>query len=143
MNTGNLFETGNERPLEIHWLRLVDRGILVRSTIVAFVIGGILTIINQSGWISGRDSLQLLQLILVFLLPFAVVTTAQILGIRQARIDFFSNDTLTRTEGFLVTLFSHGIPIRAVVIGLTFGTLNAVITLTDAFLSKGSFTTVA
>lgn len=143
MNTSNLYECKNERTLDLHWLRLVDRSILVRSTIVAVVIGGILTVINQSGWITGRDSIQLLQLILVFLLPFAVVTTAQILGVRQARIDSIKNGTPTKTEGFFATLVSHKIPARAVVIGLVFGSLNAIITLVDAFLSTGNFTAVS
>ena len=140
MNTSNLYETENEQPLDLHWLRLVDRGILVRSTIVAIVVGGILTMINQSGWLAGRDSLQLLQLVLVFLLPFAVVTTAQILGLRQARIDSIGNGTLAKTEGFIATIVSHGIPARATVIGLVFGSLNAIITLADAFLSAGPST---
>lgn len=121
----------------------MDQTIFVRSAIIAAVVGAILTSINQSGWVAGRDPLQLLPLMLVFLLPFAVVTTAQILGIRQASIDSIGNWTLANSEGFTATIVAHGIPRRAVVIGLVFGSLNAIVTLADAFLSTGDFTAVS
>ena len=59
------------------WLPLVNRAIFLRATIIAGVIGSVLTLINQSGWVAGTEPLQLLPLILVFLTPFAVVTIAQ------------------------------------------------------------------
>jgi hypothetical protein len=101
MDTSKEYETNKLWSPEFRWLRFVDQTVFVRSAIVAAVVGRILTSINQSGWVVGRDPLQLLPLMLVFLLPFAVV------------------------------------------IGLIFGSLNAIITLADAFLGTGDFTAVS
>ena len=116
--------------------------IFIRAAIVAIIIGSILTVINQYEWIVGSRSLQLLPLILVFLLPFAVVTVAQLAGVRQASIDAVANSAIVSSEGFVATMVSHGIPARAVVIGLVFGSLNAIIVLTNAFLRSGDLVAV-
>ena len=110
--------------------------------IVAVVIGSLLTLINQTGWVVGRDPLQLLPLILVFLLPFAVVTIAQIAGVHRAHIDSARHGTPTSPESFLTTAVSHWIPARAVVIGLFIGSLNATLVLADAYLRAGDLAAV-
>ena len=78
---------GRKQPLGLSWLPLVNRAVLLRSAIVAVVIGSILTLINQSAWVVGSDPLQLLQLILVFVTPFVVVAVSQVAGARRAHID--------------------------------------------------------
>jgi hypothetical protein len=116
--------------------------IFIRASIVAIIIGSILTAINQYDWIVGRGSLQLLPLILVFLLPFAVVTVAQLAGVKQARIDAAASNATVSPESFITTMAGHGIPARAVVIGLIFGSLNAIVVLTNAILFSGDLAAV-
>jgi hypothetical protein len=116
--------------------------IFIRAAFVAAIIGSILTVINQYEWIVGSSSLQLLPLILVFLLPFAVVIVAQLAGVRQASIDAAAHSAIVSSEGFVATMVSHGIPARAVVIGLVFGSLNAIIVLTNAFFGLGDLVSV-
>ena len=114
----------------------------IRASIIAAVIGSILTAINQYDWIVGRGSLQLLPLILVFLLPLAVVTVGQLVGVRQARIDATAHSATVSPEHFTTTMVRHGIPARAVVIGLGFGSLNAIIVMTNALLHSGDLAVV-
>ena len=137
MTTKREYETDKKQPHDLPWFPLVNRSIFVRAAIVAVVIGSILTLVNQFAWLAGREPLQLLQLILVFLLPFAVVTVAQVTGARQAYSDSVGRGAPARPESFMATAFSHGIPTRAVAIGLVFGSLNAIIVLADALLSSG------
>ncbi len=137
------YETNLEQPLESGWLSLVNRAIFLRATIIAVVIGSALTLINQSGWVAGSEPLQLLPLIMVFLTPFAVVTIAQLAGVRQAHVDSVRHGAPARPEGFIATAVSHGIPARAVAIGLVFGSLNAIIVLADALLRSGDLAAVS
>lgn len=116
--------------------------LFIRASIVAVVVGSILTASNQFDWIVGRSSLQLLPLILVFLLPFAVVTVGQLVGVRQARIDAAAHNATVSPESFTTTMVRHGIPARAVVIGLVFGSLNAIIVLANALLHSGDLAVV-
>ena len=142
MNINREFGINKTQPLEMRWLTLLNRVIIVRAAIVAAIIGSILTAINQYDWIVGSNPLQPLPLILVFLLPFAVVTFAQLAGVRQACIDAAAHSVIESSEGFIATMVSHGIPARAAAIGLVFGSLNAIIVLTNAFLRSGDFAAV-
>ena len=142
MATTRGYETNREQPLELGWLLLVDRATFLRATIIAVVIGSVLTLINQSGWVAGSEPLQLLPLILVFMTPFAVVTIAQVAGVRQAYIDSIGHGAPPRPEGFIATAVSHGIPARAVAIGLAFGSLNAIIVLADALFRSGNLAAI-
>lgn len=141
--TTRAYETDKERPLELRWLSLATRAIFLRAAIVAVIIGSILTLINQPGWVIGSDPLRLLPLVLVFLTPFAVVTVAQVAGVRRAHIDSVGRGAPASPEGFMTTIGSHGIPTRAVAIGLVFGSLNAIIVFADALLRLGDIATVS
>ncbi len=132
-----------EQPLELGWLPFATRATFIRAAIIAVMIGSVLTLINQSGWVAGSEPLQLLPLIMVFLTPFAVVTIAQLAGVRQAHVDSVRHGASARPEGFIATTVSHGIPARAVAIGLVFGSLNAVIALADALFRSGDVTAVS
>ena len=143
MATKREYRTNNEQPPEFGWLQSVNRSIFVRATIIAVIIGSALTLVNQSGWIAGSEPLQLLPLILVFLTPFAVVTIAQVAGLRQAHIDSGGHGGPARPESFMATAVAHGIPARAAAIGLVFGSVNAVITLADAYLRSGDLAAVS
>jgi len=142
MTTTSSYETKSEQLLELRWLQFVNRPILVRSAVVAVVLGSILTLINQPGWVAGIDPLQLLPFILVFLTPFAVVMIAQIAGAGQAYIDSAGPVLPATPEGFATTITSHGIPARALVIGAVFGSLNAILSVAAEFSRSGDFTAV-
>ncbi len=137
MSTSNENAANTGRPLELGWLPFVTRAILIRATIIAVVLGSVLTFINQRGWITGSESLQLLPFILVFLIPFAVVAVTQVAGIRQARLDADNPDALASPDCAITTMASHGIPARAVLIGLVFGSVNAIFSVADEFLRSG------
>jgi hypothetical protein len=123
--------------IELCWIALIDRPIVLRSAIVAVVLGSVLTLINQPGWVSGNEPLQLLPFILVFLTPFAVVMVAQIAGVRQAHIESAAQGMSASPEGLIRTITSHGIPARAVVIGAVFGSLNAILSVADEYSRSG------
>ena len=137
MSTSNENAASTTQPLESGWLAFVTRAILVRSAIVAVVLGSVLTFINQRGWIAGSESLQLLPFVLVFLIPFAVVMVAQVAGVRQAHVDKANPDAIASPDCVITTMASHGIPARAVLIGLVFGSLNAILSVADEFLRSG------
>ena len=143
MTTTTGYKLGAHQPRDFGWLSLVDRAVLIRATIVAIVIGSILTVINQSGWIFGDESLEILQVILVFGLPFGVVTVSQIVGRRRAHADSVGHGTPANPENVAITAVSHGIPARAVIISLAFGSLNAVIILSDVFLRSADLAAVS
>jgi len=143
MNTRTAYVSDATRKTQLRWLPLVDRTVIFRAAVVAVVIGSLLTKVNQSGWLMGIAPPQVLQLVLVFLLPFAVVLVSQVAGIRQAHVDSAESAIRERVENVLQTLIAHGIPARAVAIGLFFGSVNAVLTLADAYLAAGNIESVA
>ena len=94
-----------------------------RAAIIAIIIGSSLTLMNQTDAVFGNAKFEIVPLALVFLTPFLVVSVSQIFGIREAR-KLTAHETL---GGFLGTLFIHGIPIRAITLGLTIGVTNIII----------------
>ncbi len=124
-------------------LPLVNRAVLVRSAIVAVVIGGVLTLFNQPGWIVGSDPLQLLPFILGFVTPFVVVAISHVVGTRRALIDAAGHGTPASPDSFVATTMSHGIPARAVAIGLMIGSINAIIIVAGALSQSGDLTAVS
>ena len=137
MSTSNENATDAGQPLELGWRPFITRAILIRSAIAAAVLGSVLTFVNQRGWISGNESLQVLPFVLVFLIPFAVVMAAQVAGIRQACLDADNPDALASPDGVISTMASHGIPARAVIIGLVFGSVNAILSVADEISRSG------
>ena len=136
-------EKDREQPLGLRWLPFVNRAVLLRAAIVAVVIGSVLTLINQSGWVMGSDPLQLLPLVLVFVTPFVVVMISQVVGVHRAHIDATRPGVPASPEGFLGTTISHGIPARAVAIGLIIGSINAIIIVAGALSRSGDLATVS
>jgi hypothetical protein len=108
-------------------------GVTKRAAIVAVVLGCALTGINQSEAAFGNQNVRYLPMALNFIIPFIVVTISQILGIRKAL-----SDALTSGESPLRTAFSHGIPIRAILLGLFAGSLNAAIASAVAYSNDGN-----
>jgi hypothetical protein len=72
-------------------------------------------------------------LVLVYLTPFIVVAISQMLGIRAAHQA--SACIAAHRENFGTTLVSHGIPRRALGLGLVIGGVNAAIATADGMLA--------
>ena len=106
------------------------------------MLGTVLTLINQPGWVAGKEPLQVLQLVLVFLLPFGVVAVAQIAGARQAKRDSAGQGASSQLEGFAATIFSHGIPARAAAISVLFGSFNAIAVVANTLVNGNDLATV-
>ncbi len=143
MTTTMGYETDREHPPRLQWLPFVNRAVLLRAAIIAVVIGSLLTLINQSGWVVGSDPLQLLPFILVFVTPFVVVAISQVAAVRRAFIDAVRHGAPASPEGFIATTISHGIPARAVAIGLIIGSINAIMILAGAILRSGDLAAVS
>lgn len=131
-----------DQPVDLPWLPLVTRAVVLRSAIVAVVVGVLLTWINQNGWVTGREPLKLLPLVLVFVTPFVVVAISQVVAERRAILDAARQRTPLNPRGFLATTISHGIPARALAIGLMIGSVNAGISLAGVLLQSGDLSAV-
>ena len=107
------------------------RMIVLRAAVVALGLGGVLALVNQGAAIFGPEKLQLLPLALVFVTPFVVVTLSQILAIRRAANDVCAGMARPlQEEGFLSTVLSHGILLRALGLALFVGSFNTILVLT-------------
>jgi len=96
--------------------------VIKRSAIIAMIIGSALTVINQTDAIFGNAEFQFGRMALAFLTPFLVVSVSQVFGI-SAACKAVSQNT-GKHLGFFMTLFSHGILVRSVVMGLIAGGAN-------------------
>lgn len=115
----------------------IYKGVFRRAAIIALILGSILTVANQWAALFGNQSIQFLPLILVYVTPFVVVTVSQVVGIRKAFADVLkANNINFRKEQLLLTLVRHGIPLRALSLGLIVGVLNTTI-VTTIILSNG------
>ena len=112
---------------------LLSKQVLGRAAIVAIILGSAPTLLNQSGAIFGIAEIHWLPLILVYLTPFLVVSASQVFGIREAR-EAAAWMTKFR-ESFVETLLAHGIPARAVALGLAAGSINTAIAASDNLLA--------
>ena len=123
------------RPLS----RFIDsaqaRQILLRAALVAIILGSILTIVNQTDAIFGSGAIAWLPLALVYLTPFLVVTVSQILGVRRARADLILPAARFHAESFATTIASHGIPTRAMALGILVAVVNTAIVATTSVLA--------
>ncbi len=115
----------------------LKESVLRRSAILALIIGSTLTWINQFDALFGSDTIQVLPLLLAYATPFVVIAISQLAAIRQAWQDARKEHIPQTTENLVATAFLHGIPARAVTIGLTIGTINSAIILSGALLSTG------
>ncbi len=122
------------------WLNHLDTNILKRASIMAFIIGSILILSNQSGAVFGDDSFKQPQLMLAFLTPFLVVTLSQLVAIQRAIIDRSYSATTVKATGFFNTIINHNIPFRAIVISLIIGSLSSVIILINTIFQTGDIT---
>jgi hypothetical protein len=112
----------------------LDGQLLKRSTILAFIIGSLLTLINQPLAVFGDQLFVKIQLILVFVLPFIVITLSQIFGKKQAEIYQMDNQFKFYPEGLVTTILNHNIAIRAFIISLVAGSVASIVILFNAYL---------
>jgi hypothetical protein len=118
---------------------LISKTILRRAFLIALFLGSALTLTNQSGAIFGRDAVQILPLVLVYLTPFVVITVSQVLGLRRAMLDARSSHCFARHDvAFFATAMSHGIPRSALFVALVIGTANTSIVALSALIASGS-----
>ena len=114
---------------------VVNGDILRSAAIIALVVGSFLTLANQSAAIFGDEELEYLPLVLVYLTPLVVVMISQMLGIWRATMDARQNGGHRwGEEPVLATAISHGIPLRAVLVGVLVGSINASIVIAIALL---------
>jgi hypothetical protein len=111
-------------------LRYLDKSVLIRSVVLALIIGSMLTLGNQNSAVFGANNFIKMQLILTFITPFVVITLSQIYGMHQANIDKTNSKVLSVSEQFRTTLLTHNIIIRALIISLLVGSVNSAIVLT-------------
>ena len=118
---------------------LINKGVLSRAFVVAFVLGSILTLVNQPTAVFGGMAVQVLPLVLVYLTPFIVVTLSQALGsYRAAREARFGYGRSRQDDGFIVTALSHGIPLRALFLAIFVGVTNTIIAGLEQLVSIGT-----
>jgi|GEM_PF-1095159 len=118
---------------------LISKDILRRAFFIALILGSVLTLANQSGAIFGRDTVQVLPLVLVYLTPFVVITVSQVLGLRRATLDAQSGHAFAQDDAaFFLTVVSHGIPLRAFLVALVVGTANTSIVASNSLMASGS-----
>lgn len=123
---------------------LISPEVLRRAGIISAALGSVLTLANQSDALFGTANIQYFPLVLVFLTPFVVVTLSQVLGIRQAMNDASVHDAPDdRSENIFSTATSHGIPLRAALVGLIVGGVNVIIVLSEALVGQGQIANVA
>ena len=117
----------------------LNGAVLRRAALVALILGGVLTLANQSGAVFGAETLELLPLALVYATPFFVVAISQLLGARQAASDVERGTAGGSVEeDLLATTVSHGIPLRATLVGLMMGSANAMITIAATLIERGT-----
>ncbi len=122
-------------------VNFLPKSAFIRSAIVAIIVGSVLTLINQRGAVFGDEEIAVARLVLVFLTPFLVVLASQAVGAKQAWHDRQTQTAAqfasqARGETLAQTMVTHGIPMRAMVLGGLMGTLNTLIIIT-ANLSSG------
>lgn len=122
------------------WLQYLDVTVLKRSLVLALVIGGVLTLVNQSAALFGDVSFKLLPLVLVFITPFVVITISQLAATHCAVTDAVCGQASVADTPFITTLFAHDIPLRALVVGLFTGGVNSLLIFIDTLLQTGDIT---
>lgn len=112
------------------WLDHLSFNILKRSFLLALIIGGLLTLVNQYSALFSGDSLKVLPLVQVFLTPFGVITLSQLGATQQAKLDA-GQTQVESLSGILSIMGSHNIPLRAALIAFVAVGINSVIAITN------------
>ena len=119
------------------WVKYLDKTVLKRASVLALIIGFLLTLGNQTEAVFGTGSFGKLQLILAFTTPFVVITLSQLGAIHQAAIDVIEGGVLSKSETFITSISTHNIPARALIISMIVGGVSSLIILTNTVLLTG------
>jgi len=119
------------------WLTYWGKDVFKRSLILALIICGMLTLINQPTAVFSSDKFVKLQLILAFITPFVVITLSQLGAKHQADIDRSKGRLSTNPERFITMVLKHNIPFRALIISMVIGSVSSVIILTSTVIQTG------
>ncbi len=113
--------------------------VFIRAAIVSIIIGSTLVLINQNEALFGQPELQLLPMFLAYFTPFVVVSLSQVFGAKAANILLLQGaGTLQLQQGFFQTVLSHGIPLRAIFMGIVVGSVNtAIVAMVNLAAGKG------
>ncbi len=127
------------KPSALGALRVhLNGGVLRRAVIAAAIIGSLLTVATQSQAWFGSAALQWLPLLLAYVTPVVVVTLSQVLGARQAVTDRQRRAIQgAAAESFARTIVGHGIPGRAVLMGLAAASATAAIVTATGWAAHG------
>ena len=125
------------------WLKYLNSAVLIRSFLMALIIGSLLTLLNQSDALFSDAAFEWFRLISVFVTPFMVIAISQLVATQQAVNDIARNQTGAVYPQFVGTLFAHNIPFRALMIGLVIGSTNSLIILINAYFQTGDFSDVS
>ena len=120
------------------WLQYMDAAVLKRSLLLALIIGGILTLVNQPAALFSDAIFERLPLTLAFVTPFVVITVSQLGATHQAVSDAIRGQSSATNSSFITTLFAHNILLRALVIGLTAAGATSLLTLISTFSLTGN-----
>jgi len=118
-------------------IRYLDKAVLIRSVILALIIGSVLTLANQNSAVFGASDFIKVQLILAYITPFIVITLSQVVAINQAEIDKTHNKALSISEQFKTMILRQNIIVRALLISLLVGIVNSAIVVTTTLAHSG------
>ena len=137
-------ESSNEynHSLFQSWLKYLNAAVLMRSLVLALIVGSVLALLNQSDALFSDAAIEWFRLVSVFVTPFMVIAISQLVATQQAVSDIARSQTATVNTRFIATLFAHDIPFRALMIGLIIGSANSLIILIHAFVQTGDIANV-
>jgi len=139
LTMGNYIETRHIKNYQIPraWVQYIDTTVFKRASVLALIIGFMLTLGNQTEAVFGVGSFVKLQLILAFTTPFIVITLSQLGAIHQANIDLIEGGLILKSETFITSISTHNIPARALIISMIVGGVSSLIILTNTVLLTG------
>lgn len=137
MNTTGIYNK-DRHSLPRLWLQYLNANVLKRALRLALIIGCTLTLINQFDALFGNASFKQLSLILVFVTPFVVITISQLVATHRAVSDSICGQISEKNTPFIITLMSHGILFRALLISFIIGSVNSLFILIDTFYQTTS-----
>lgn len=113
--------------------------VIPRSFILALIIGSVLNLINQYDAFFAFKAIEILPLLLTYITPFVVVMYSQRTSFNKAWLNINNQQAPFEVNGLFSTSLSHGIPAKALVIGLIVGSINSALLLLESYFGTESF----
>ena len=115
----------------------INSTVIPRSFIIALIIGSILNLINQFDALFASRAIEIMPLLLTYITPFVVVMYSQRISFNRAWLDINDQQTPGEVNSLFSTSISHGIPAKALAIGLVAGSINSAILLFESYFITG------